>query len=106
MVRTPERDSPCTSTPMSNAHLRIGNGLHPTALESGLRTRGSKHTVDHSLMTGRYEADPHLDEAAETAVEPSSAAPSSMPQRTFPKRSIPRRAAAMVTGAYGWVIEP
>ena len=54
---------------MSNAHLRIGNGLHQTALESGLRTRGSKHTVDHSLMTGRWEADPHLDEAAETAVE-------------------------------------
>ena len=68
-VRTPERDSPCTSTPMSNAHLQIGNGLHPTALESGLRTRGSKHTVDHSFMTARYEADPHLDEAAETAVE-------------------------------------
>jgi hypothetical protein len=51
--RTPRRHSPCTSAPMSNAHLRIGNGLLQTALESGLRTRGSKHTVDHSLMTGR-----------------------------------------------------
>ncbi len=68
-VRTPERDFPCTSAPMSNAHLRIGNGLHQTALESGLRPRGSKHTLDHSFMTGRYEADPHLDGAAETAVE-------------------------------------
>ena len=68
-VRTPERDFPCTSPPMSNAHVRIGNGLHQTALESGMRTRGSKHTVDRPFGTGRSEALPHLDEATETAVE-------------------------------------
>ena len=32
---------PCTSTPMSISHLRIGNGLRSTALKSGLRKGGS-----------------------------------------------------------------
>ncbi len=31
----------CTSTPTSNSHLRIGNGLRRTALKSGLRKGGA-----------------------------------------------------------------
>ena len=106
VVRTPERDSPCTSTPMSVAHLRIGNGLHPTAVESGLRTRGSKHTVDHSFMTGRYEADPHLDEAGETAVEAVLGRTVIHAPEDVLEALDSAPGGCDGHGAYGWVIEP
>ena len=86
--------------PDSNVHLRIGNGLRRTALESGVWKRDSKHTVDHPLGTGRCEADPRLDEAAAVAVEAVLDRTLSTPRRAFAKRSIPRRAAWVVTGAW------
>jgi len=55
--------------PDVDVHLQIGNGLHHTGLESGLWRRGSKQTADDLFRTGRYEADPHLVEVAEAAVE-------------------------------------
>ena len=58
---------PCTSPPMSNAHFRIGSGLRPTELESGLR------------------------DAVPLRSSGSSTTASFMPPMAFSKRSISRR---------------
>ena len=52
---------PCTSTPMSFSHLRIGNELPRTALKSGLRTGGSNATPNgrrSCLREGSIRAEP------------------------------------------------